>query len=225
MTQNLKNASKLQVKSFTMKFSEYTLTAEDFEVEAGQYLTVEAPSGFGKTTLLRGILGLAPLSEGQIVLGGRELETLPTHQREFGVVFQDHLLFSHLNALDNALFGLKLRGKVTPQAQAEAKAAFQALGLESRMLAPIQELSGGERQRVALLRAMLFKPDALILDEPLKGLDAGLCAAVMAYLTQFLFAHPVPVIWVSHQGEDPLGGVRIVGKAQAGKRHFEFHRR
>ena len=90
------------------------------------------------------------------------------------------------------------------------------------MNAPIQELSGGERQRVALLRATLYQPDCLILDEPLKGLDQTLSTAVLAYLRQFLLSHPVPVIWVSHQCEDPLNGVRIVGKEQAGQRHFEF---
>ena len=217
--------STLEVSDFMMSFPDYTLTSDHFKVEAGQYLSVEAPSGFGKTTLLRGLLGLDPLTSGKIVLGGRELDRIPTYQRHFGVVFQDHLLFSHLNALENALFGLKLRGKISPQALAQAKVAFEALGLETRMLAPIQELSGGERQRVALLRATLFQPSCLILDEPLKGLDAGLAAKVLAYLAQFLFARPIPVIWVSHQGEDPLHGVRIVGKAQAGKRHFEFHRR
>ncbi len=206
-----------------MTYPDYTLTADHFHVEGGQFLSVEAPSGFGKTTLLRGVLGL-DAHEGEIELNGVSIEKKPVHLRNLGVVFQDHLLFSHLNAFDNATFGLKLRNQLNEKTTALARLGFEQLALSARMHAPIQELSGGERQRVALLRATLYRPDCLILDEPLKGLDASLSTSVLAYLRQFLLSHPVPVIWVSHQGEDPLNGVRIVGKEQPGRRHFEFHR-
>ena len=212
----------LVVKNFKIERPEFSLSADSFSVAPGQRLTLDAPSGFGKTTFIRGILGLDALTSGEIELKGERIEQRPPHLRQIGVVFQDHLLFSHLNAFQNAIFGLKLRGQVTDQALARVEAGFKDLGIASRMHAPIQELSGGERQRVALLRATVFLPQMLILDEPLKGLDEEARDQVLTYLRQFLSTCPVPMIWVSHQGGDPLPGVRLLGKERSRHRHFEI---
>ena len=217
--------SSLIVKNLEIDFPEYKISTDDFEVKPAEFLSVIAPSGFGKTTLLRGLLGFQKLKSGLITLNGRSLEDLPTHKRNFGVVFQDHLLFPNVNAFQNAVFGVKLRNRLTHGAILRAKAAFEALGLTSRMNAAITELSGGERQRVALLRATLFDPECLILDEPLKGLDAVATAQVTSYLQEHVRVNPVPVLWVSHQNTDSLPGGRIIGTERTGRRHFEFDRK
>ena len=216
--------NELEVKNLEMIYPEYRLSCDDFKVKGGSYLTIVAASGFGKTTLLRGIMGFAKLSQGQIILNDEPLEAKPPEKRNFGVVFQDHLLFPHLTAIENALFGLKLRNQINPENLARANAGFDQLGLSSRKNTLISVLSGGERQRVALLRATLFSPSLLILDEPVKGLDLTSSEAVMNYLRQFLLSHPVPVIWVSHQGEHSPSGDRIIGIESPGRRHFKLHR-
>jgi ABC-type Fe3+/spermidine/putrescine transport system ATPase subunit len=210
----------LVVKGLEVHFPEYRISSDSFEVKPGEFFSIDAPSGFGKTTLLRAIMGFQAVSRGELLLGDENLTKRPPHLRNFGVVFQDHLLFSHLNAWENAVFGLTLRKRLDDGAILRAKAGFRALGLTSRMFANVAELSGGERQRVALLRAMLFRPSCLILDEPLKGLDAVSTAEVMSYLKDEVGAHPVPVLWVSHQASDLLPGGRIIGTERPGIRHF-----
>lgn len=200
----------LKASALKIKFPEYDITTDAFEVGASEWCEIKAPSGFGKTTLMRGILGFQPM-EGEITLNGRRVDLQPVHERNFGVAFQDQLLFPHLNALENALFGIKLRRKVTPADENTARSAFQRLGIEARALAPIQELSGGERQRVALIRATLFKPELLILDEPFKGLDPNSISLMIDYLKSFIFDQPIPVIWISHQGDVEIAGVQLLG--------------
>jgi ABC-type Fe3+/spermidine/putrescine transport system ATPase subunit len=212
--------NSLEVQNLEIAFPEYTISCDSFTVKPGEFFSIEAPSGFGKTTLLRALMGFQKISKGTIQLGADELQTRPPHLRRMGVVFQDHLLFSHLNAWENAVFGLTLRKTLNEGAILRAKAGFAALGLIDRMHAPITELSGGERQRVALLRAILFQPSCLILDEPLKGLDAKATGQVMDYLKEQIQARPIPVIWVSHQATDLLAGGRIIGIERAGRRHF-----
>ena len=212
----------LSVKNLGIQFPEYKISSDDFTVEAGTFLTVDAPSGFGKTTVLRAIMGFQKIDSGNLQLNDRDIGALPPHLRNFGVVFQDHLLFPNLNAWENAVFGLTLRKQLDGGAILRAKEAFAKLGLESRMDAPIHELSGGERQRVALLRATLFDPECLILDEPLKGLDADSAAKVVTYLKEHVSMKGIPAVWVSHQGADVFGGARIVGTEHPKHRHFAF---
>ncbi len=198
------------------------MTADDFDVGPGEWLEVSAPSGFGKSTLLRSLMGLTPV-EGQLRVSGVEVSGQPLHRRRFGVVFQDQALFAHLNALDNALFGLRIRGRVSDGDRARAEDAFRKLGLLHRIRAPVDELSGGERQRVALIRAVLFGPVLLLLDEPFKGLDAEHLRSVMDYLQSFLSESPVPVVWISHLNGTGVPGKRLVGGDRNGRRHFQLH--
>jgi ABC-type Fe3+/spermidine/putrescine transport system ATPase subunit len=212
----------LSVKNLRIAFPDYKFVSEDFQVAPGSFLTIDAPSGFGKTTLLRALMGFQKIEAGTIQLNGRDITALPPHARNLGVVFQDHLLFPHLNAWENAVFGLSLRKALNDGAILRAKEAFSSVGLVERMHAPIQELSGGERQRVAILRATLFDPECLILDEPLKGLDQESTAKVVTYLKEHVSIKGIPAVWVSHQGADVFGGARIVGTEQSRQRHFAF---
>ena len=214
--------SVLFLNRIRVKIKGLTVTLEDTQVNAGEWLLLSAPSGFGKSTLLRGILGLNNL-EGEIFLGERRIDSLPPHQRNFGVVFQDSLLFPHLNAIQNALFGVKLRRRPNQTDHDRALQAFEALGLSQRIHAPLQELSGGERQRIALIRALLFDPEVLILDEPFKGVDALMIEKMRSFVDAHLLKRPVPVIWVTHQNEfEPARQKRFLGgEVQHGWRHFK----
>jgi ABC-type Fe3+/spermidine/putrescine transport system ATPase subunit len=216
--------NKLSVTGLKIDFPEYQISADHFQVSGGEFFSIEAPSGFGKTTLLRALMGFQKINAGSIELNSHAIEKLPPHARNLGVVFQDHLLFPNLTAWENAAFGLRLRKKLDLGARLLVDQAFQDLNLSDRMHASITELSGGERQRVALLRATLFEPHALILDEPLKGLDPSAILQAVAYLKKWVEKNPVPVIWVSHQGSENFSGRRLVGTAGSKQRHFSVDR-
>ena len=155
----------------------FTLDAE-LSIEAGETTAVVGPNGAGKTTLLRALAGLRALSSGRICLDGVVLDDpgngvyLPPERRRVGVVFQDNLLFPHLDALDNVAFGLRHQGHRRGEARRLAARWLERVGLAGRERARPSELSGGQAQRVALARALALNPAMLLLDEPLAALDA-----------------------------------------------------
>jgi len=147
-------------------------------IDAAETTAVVGPNGAGKTTLLRALAGLRPLSGGRIDLDGTVLDDpaagiyLPPERRPVGVVFQDNLLFPHLDARDNVAFGLRARGHGRGEARRLADDWLDRVGLAGRRRTRPAELSGGQAQRVALARALALRPALLLLDEPLAALDA-----------------------------------------------------
>ncbi|HKC20392.1 MAG TPA: ABC transporter ATP-binding protein [Candidatus Dormibacteraeota bacterium] len=183
--------------------------ALDMELNAGEgeVVALLGPNGAGKTTLLRAIAGLAPIDAGHVRLDGQVLEDasthryVPTEERSIGFVFQDYLLFPHLDVLDNVAFGLRTRGVAKAEAARRAQEWLERVGLGGRTRAKTTELSGGERQRVALARALAPGPHLLLLDEPLAALDATTRAEVRRDLKLHLAAFRGVRILVTH---DPL---------------------
>ena len=180
----------------------------DLTVDAGETVAVLGPNGAGKSTLLRTIAGLAPLAQGRVRLDGQSLADvaagvdLPPEDRSVGLVFQDLLLFPHLDAVANVAFPLRAAGRSRHEADDEARGWLERLGLADRAGARPSELSGGEAQRVALARALAARPRALLLDEPLSALDAERRDEVRRTLRQHLRAHHAgPCLLVTH---DPL---------------------
>ncbi len=147
-------------------------------IEAGTTTAVVGPNGAGKTTLLSALAGLRRLSTGRIDLDGTLLDDPDTgtyvapERRPVGVVFQDNLLFPHLDARDNVAFGLRARGHRRSAARRVGAEWLDRVGLAGRERARPAELSGGQAQRVALARALAPEPTLLLLDEPLAALDA-----------------------------------------------------
>jgi putative thiamine transport system ATP-binding protein len=193
-------------------------------VPPGEILTLMGPSGCGKSSVLAAIAGtLASVSEGllplqlrgSVQLNGRELSTLPTHQRGVGLVFQDALLFPHMTVADNLLFAvpaISANGtrSSTAQRQARVQQALQEAELSCMGNRDPSTLSGGQRARVALMRALLAEPQALLLDEPFSKLDA----ALRAQLRPWVFAHVrercIPVVLVTHDEQDVADPLRVL---------------
>ena len=187
-------------------------------VPAGEILTLMGPSGCGKSSVLAATAGtLASVSEGlqplqfdgRVQLNGRDLTALPTHLRGVGLVFQDALLFAHMTVAENLLFAVS-RALPPAQRQARVQQALQEAELSGMGERDPSTLSGGQRARVALMRALLAEPQALLLDEPFSKLDA----ALRAQLRPWVFAHVrerrIPVVLVTHDEQDVADPQRVV---------------
>ncbi len=176
-------------------------------IEEGEMVALLGPNGAGKTTLLRAIAGLVTLESGHVELDGELLEDsasgryVPTEERSIGYVFQDYLLFPHLNVQDNVAFGLRARGAGRSESARRATEWIDRVGLKSRAGSRPSELSGGERQRVALARALAPDPRVLLLDEPLAALDASTRVAMRRDLKTHLASFRGVRLLVTH---DPL---------------------
>ncbi|WP_295502892.1 ATP-binding cassette domain-containing protein [Limnohabitans sp. Rim8] len=185
---------------------------------AGEILTLMGPSGCGKSSVLAATAGtlasvsegLQPLQfEGRVQLNGHDLTALPTHLRGVGLVFQDALLFAHMTVAENLLFAVP-RALPLAQRQARVQQALQEAELSGLGERDPSTLSGGQRARVALMRALLAEPQALLLDEPFSKLDA----ALRAQLRPWVFAHVrerrIPVVLVTHDEQDVADPQRVV---------------
>ena len=188
----------LLIKSFTLS------------IEAGEIVTLMGPSGCGKSSLLAYIAGdlTAPMhGSGRVLLDGVDLTRMPPERRQVGRLFQDDLLFPHLSVSENLLFGIP-RGRSAERRSLvnDALAQAQLEGLENR--AP-QTLSNGQKARVALFRALMAKPQAMLLDEPFSKLDAELRQSIRNYVFAHLRERNIPTLLVTHDREDAPSGGRI----------------
>ena len=202
----------LQLDKVTLAVHGRTLIRDlSASVAPGQVLAVMGPSGSGKSSLLAWVAGtLEPPFEaqGSLRLDGTELSALPIQKRRIGLLFQDDLLFPHLSVLGNLLFALPAgeRGARVNAAQASLDEAGLA-GFGPRLPG---SLSGGQRSRVSLLRALLAKPAALLLDEPFSKLDTALRDQMRQFTFATLAARRVPALLVTHDAADvPAGAQRI----------------
>ncbi len=169
-------------------------------VEAGRTLAIVGPSGAGKSTLLRAIAGLVVPQSGRIRLGERSLLDLPPQQRFVAVVFQDDALFARMNVRANLRFALRQ----PRDGEARIAAAAAAMHVEPLLDRRPGELSGGERQRVAVARAMLSDPQALLLDEPLAHLDPSLRGHVRDEILGVRTRFGGPILYVTHDHAEAM---------------------
>jgi molybdate transport system ATP-binding protein len=200
------------------RLGNFTVAAKLETVSAATALF--GPSGSGKTTIINMIAGLAAPDRGRLLYRGRLLFdsqariNVPVHRRGFGYVFQDGRLFPHLTVRRNLdygrrMFRLKRDG-------AEMRRVIEMLDIGHLLDRRPGRLSGGERQRVAIGRALLMRPQLLLLDEPLASLDAGRKAEIMPYLER-LRDEGVPMIYVSHHAADVRRIARSVVRIEAGQ--------
>ncbi|KYO52215.1 ABC transporter ATP-binding protein [Tistrella mobilis] len=176
----------------------------DLEIGDGELLAVIGPSGSGKTTLLRLLSGFVVPDRGRILIDGRDVARVPVKDRALGVVFQAYALFPHMTAAENVAYPLKLRGVGRTARMARAAEALEKVGLGGFANRQPASLSGGQQQRVALARALVFGPRALLLDEPLSALDAGLRAGMRDEILRVQRAAGIATLFVTHDQEEAL---------------------
>jgi cell division transport system ATP-binding protein len=161
-----------------------------FEVAGGDMVFLTGRSGAGKSTLLKLIMLSEPLSQGQILVGGRNIHRLPADQiplyrRRIGVVFQDHQLLYDRSVFDNVALPLQIDGFERREAARRVRAALDKVGLLSKEKMNPITLSGGEQQRVGIARAVVNRPQILLADEPTGNLDPEMAAEIMVLFEQF----------------------------------------
>ena len=168
------------------------------EVEDGEFMVLVGPSGCGKTTALRMVAGLEEISEGVLRIGDRVVNHVPPRDRDIAMVFQSYALYPHLSVYDNIAFGLKLRKEKKAEIDTRVKEAARVLGLEPYLKRKPRALSGGQRQRVAMGRAIVRRPQAFLMDEPLSNLDAKLRVQTRAEIARLQDDLGVTTIYVTH---------------------------
>lgn len=195
----------LSIRNAVKRYGDvYALAHVDLDVADGEFLTLLGPSGSGKTTLLSAIAGFVGLNEGHINLRSTDITNSPPEHREFGMVFQGYALFPTMTVRGNVAFPLKVRKRPAREIEERTQECLdlvQMTGFQDRL--PSQ-LSGGQQQRVALARAMSFKPQVLLLDEPLSALDKKLRADLQWELKALHKQLGVTFIYVTHDQEEAL---------------------
>lgn len=199
------SVSALSLNSLSKNFGDTAVLKEvSLDVRPGEFISLLGPSGCGKTTTLNLIAGFSKPDGGDVVIGGRRVNDVPSYRRKLGMVFQGHALFPHMNCFDNVAFGLKMRKVADREIRGRVEEALDLVrlsGMESRFP---RELSGGQQQRIGLARALAVKPEILLLDEPLSNLDAKLRKAMQAELRAIHTKVRTTMIYVTHDQEEAL---------------------
>jgi multiple sugar transport system ATP-binding protein len=181
-------------------FPDGTRAVSDLNLETrdGEFMVLVGPSGCGKTTALRMVAGLEDISEGEIKIGDRVVNQVPSRDRDIAMVFQSYALYPHLSVYDNIAFSLRLRKERKAEIDKRVREAARILDLEPFLGRKPRALSGGQRQRVAMGRAIVRQPAAFLMDEPLSNLDAKLRVQMRAEISKLQRDIGVTTIYVTH---------------------------
>ncbi|AXB32316.1 ABC transporter ATP-binding protein [Vibrio campbellii] len=195
----------LSIKNLTCQYDDQTvLESLSLEVEQGQIVCLLGASGCGKTTLLKAIAGLLPLSSGQMSLNCLTIDDgenwLPPEQRNIGMIFQDYALFPHLTVAENIAFGLK--NETAQQKFLKVQEMLGLVHLKGYGDRYPHQLSGGQQQRVAIARSLAYKPDLLLLDEPFSNIDTQVRHELIREIRKIFKEQGVTAIFVTHSREE-----------------------
>ena len=170
----------------------------DLKVSDGEFLVLVGPSGCGKSTALRMVAGLEDITGGELLIGGKVVNGLAPRDRDVAMVFQSYALYPHLTVRGNIGFGLRVRGISGKARSAAVEEAAALLELTPHLDRKPGQLSGGQRQRVAMGRAIVRRPAAFLMDEPLSNLDAKLRVSMRAEITRIQNLTRTTTLYVTH---------------------------
>jgi multiple sugar transport system ATP-binding protein len=170
----------------------------NLDIEDGEFMVLVGPSGCGKTTALRMVAGLEDISHGVLRIGDRVVNHVPSRDRDIAMVFQSYALYPHLTVYENIAFGLRLKKVPKGEIDQRVHEAARVLDLEPHLKRKPRALSGGQRQRVAMGRAIVRRPQAFLMDEPLSNLDAKLRVQTRAEISKLQHSLGTTTIYVTH---------------------------
>ena len=192
----------LVIDFVSKSLGEFSLSNVSLSVEDGEYFIVLGPTGAGKTILLETIAGVYSPDAGRILLNGRDITEVPARERNIGMVYQDYMLFPHLNVEANIGFGLKSRRADPAFIRGKVEESADLLNISHLLHRYPGTLSGGEQQRSAIARALVMEPDALLLDEPLSALDVKTRESLRAELARIHEATGTTIVHITHNFEE-----------------------
>ncbi|TAK13330.1 MAG: ABC transporter ATP-binding protein [Anaerolineae bacterium] len=175
-----------------------------FAVQDGEFFSMLGPSGCGKTTSLRMIAGFEYPTFGRILLHGKDIGQTPPYQRNVNTVFQQYALFPHMSVGQNVGFGLEMKGVEKLEIERRVGEALDMVRLSAMEKRKPSQLSGGQQQRVAVARALINRPEVLLLDEPLGALDLKLRKEMQLELKTLQREVGITFIYVTHDQEEAM---------------------
>ena len=201
------------------KTFDQTVAVEDvsIEVSAGSLFFLLGSSGCGKTTILRMIAGFVQPTAGRIFFGDHDVTTLSPEKRNAGMVFQNYALWPHMTVSQNVGFGLDVRRMPSAEKKTRIGESLELVRMSQYADRLPNQLSGGQQQRVALARAIAFRPDLLLLDEPLSNLDAKLRLEMRSEIRRISHELRITMIYVTHDQHEALSLADQIAVMSAGK--------
>ena len=196
----------IRLENVSKDFGRGIVALDNLSLEIGdrEILTVVGPSGCGKSTLLRLIAGLDSPTSGRILMDSLSMETVPARERNVAMVFQSYALYPHMTCYENLALNLRLKKMSRPEIDRRVRETAAMLEISDLLGKKPRELSGGQRQRVAVGRALIRKPHAFLLDEPLSNLDALLRERVRHELRELFRKVHATVIYVTHDQTEAM---------------------
>lgn len=208
----------LEVQHLSKKFDRETVVDDlNFRLKAHQTLSILGQSGCGKTTMLKTIAGLTKANAGRIQLDGKDVSQLAPQDRNIVYLYQEDLLFPHLNAFENIAFGLRLKKIPKAEIRERVEAMISSLELKGQAHKMPNQLSGGQRQRVAFGRAIITNPALLLLDEPFGSLDAGTRQRMQVLFKNLAEEFEITSVFVTHDLKEAVLMGDEIGLMQDGR--------
>ncbi len=198
--------AEIRIENVKKEFASFRALADiSLTVKDREFVALLGPSGCGKTTLLRIIAGLETQTSGRVVIGDRDVSTLPPRARGLAMVFQNYAVFPHLTVFENVAFGLRMAKAAESRVKQQVEKTANLMHIEQLLQRYPAQLSGGQRQRVAVARALAVEPAVMLMDEPLSNLDALLRMEMRAELKGILQNAGTTTIYVTHDQTEAMG--------------------
>ena len=209
--------AEIQLKHVYKKYDDGVTAVSDFnlQIEDKEFVIFVGPSGCGKSTTLRMIAGLEEISQGELFIDGKQMNHVPSCDRDIAMVFQNYALYPHMTVAENMAYSMRLKGVSKKDRRKKVEEVAQILGLSQELDRKPAELSGGQKQRVAMGRAIVRHPKAFLMDEPLSNLDAKLRNQMRVEIMKLYRQLDTTFIYVTHDQTEAmtLGTKLVVMKA------------
>nr|WP_311529849.1 ABC transporter ATP-binding protein [uncultured Ralstonia sp.] len=208
----------IQIRNLTKKFGETPVIDDmNLDVATGEMIALLGPSGCGKSTTLFAISGIHRADQGQILISGKDVTQATPQERNVGVTFQSYALYPHMTVEQNVGFPLKVRGEPAAQIKRKVTEIAELVRIDGLLQRKPAELSGGQQQRVSLARAIVRRPDVLLMDEPLANLDAGLRINMRSEIRRIQREAGITAILVTHDQVEAMSMCDRIAIMQHGK--------
>ncbi len=186
-------------------------------IKPGELFSFLGPSGCGKTTLLRMIAGFETPKNGRILIGNQDITQIPPYKRQVNTIFQNYSLFPHMSVYDNVVFGLRIKKIPPKEISSRAHEMLSLVKMQDQAKKFPDQLSGGQKQRIAIARALINKPQVLLLDEPLAALDLKLRQHMLIELMNIHDVVGITFIYVTHDQSEAMSISDTVAVMNRGK--------